>query len=94
MRIMQAETLDEFNNLINRHEKLLSSFLEKEAIKSKRFPDFKGEAKSLGAWGGDFVLMTCSEGYHYLENYLKSKNLATFFSLDELMPKNFSMRDI
>ena len=34
----------------------MSKLTSKEKIKDKLFNDFDGEIKSLGAWGGDFIL--------------------------------------
>jgi hypothetical protein len=28
-------------------------------IQEKRFPEFPGAIKSLGAWGGDFIMAAC-----------------------------------
>jgi mevalonate kinase len=45
-----------FKELMNTHELLLSKILKLTPIKEDLFPDFEGSIKSLGAWGGDFVL--------------------------------------
>jgi mevalonate kinase len=45
-----------FKELMNIHELLLSNILNLAPIKEDLFPDFEGSIKSLGAWGGDFVL--------------------------------------
>lgn len=51
----------EFANALQQHEIELSSILEMETVKEALFPDFKGTIKSLGAWGGDFVLVIAKE---------------------------------
>jgi len=53
--------LDEFNNLVNQHESIISNLIKQEPIKSILFEDFNGSIKSLGAWGGDFILATSKE---------------------------------
>ena len=35
----------------------MSELLDTKTIKELLFPDFSGTIKSLGAWGGDFVLV-------------------------------------
>jgi mevalonate kinase len=42
---------------LQKHEIELSNLLEMQTIKESLFPDFDGIIKSLGAWGGDFVLV-------------------------------------
>lgn len=59
--ILQAITLVEFERLITRHEAILSGLLHIPPVKSRLFPDFKGSIKSLGGWGGDFILVTGSQ---------------------------------
>lgn len=58
LQILECKTITAFNALITRHENLLSNFLEIPTQKEVLFPDFEGCIKSLGAWGGDFILAT------------------------------------
>ena len=53
-----CQRLSEFESLMIEHERLLSQTLGRPTVKEVLFPDFKGTIKSLGAWGGDFVLAT------------------------------------
>ena len=41
---------------MNQHEATISQYLGIPTVKERLFADFKGTIKSLGAWGGDFVL--------------------------------------
>lgn len=52
----QAQDLNEFSSALEKHEALLSGVLGIAPVQERMFPDFKGVIKSLGAWGGDFVL--------------------------------------
>lgn len=65
-----AESLQDFEKLIIEHEQIISSIIKIEPVKEKLFSDYFGEIKSLGAWGGDFVLVT---GNSVTPNYFKSK---------------------
>jgi mevalonate kinase len=56
--LLSASTLSHFNELITAHEKLIGSLLQQTPIIERLFPDFNGAIKSLGAWGGDFILAT------------------------------------
>ena len=51
-----CQELTRFKLLIDRHEDLISKALNLPTVKESLFPDFDGSIKSLGAWGGDFVL--------------------------------------
>ncbi|MDC6405376.1 MULTISPECIES: GYDIA family GHMP kinase [Maribacter] len=57
-QLIAAKDLGKFETVINRHEHLLSKTLKVETIKNQLFPDYQGCIKSLGAWGGDFILAT------------------------------------
>ncbi len=57
-QMLSAITISDFNALLKQHENVLSSVLKEQAIQQKFFSDFKGQTKSLGAWGGDFILAT------------------------------------
>ena len=51
-------TLENFEELMQEHERILSKVLKLKPVKERLFPDYKGAVKSLGGWGGDFVLAT------------------------------------
>jgi mevalonate kinase len=56
LQVTESKNQEEFATLLEAHEKLLSETLGYPTIKSQRFPNMDGTFKSLGAWGGDFVL--------------------------------------
>lgn len=51
----------EFAIALQQHEIEMSNVLEQQTIQEALFDDFKGVIKSLGAWGGDFVLAISKE---------------------------------
>ena len=53
--LILASDIEEFKKLIDYHENIISNALKIDSIK-KRFKDYNGSLKSLGAWGGDFFL--------------------------------------
>ncbi len=56
--MLRVKNFSAFEGLILEHEQLMSGILQAEPVKQRWFMDFKGQVKSLGAWGGDFVLAT------------------------------------
>ena len=78
---------DEFDLLIRQHEKLISGAIRRLPLKSEFFADFKGEIKSLGAWGGDFFLASSSLTFSEVKKYFENKGLTTVFRWDDLILK-------
>jgi mevalonate kinase len=56
--MMNAASLDVFNEALDKHEEIMSLVLGYPTAKQLYFSDYKGAVKSLGAWGGDFILAT------------------------------------
>nr|WP_299387638.1 GYDIA family GHMP kinase [Allomuricauda sp.] len=80
--ILDSKELDAFESLINAHEKMLSDTLGIPTIKSHWFADYPGAIKSLGAWGGDFILAT---GSKQDQEYFRNKGFATVLSYSEMV---------
>jgi mevalonate kinase len=55
-KMITAQSYEELAPLFCQHEAMMSDILELQTVKERYFSDFNGEIKSLGAWGGDFVL--------------------------------------
>ncbi len=60
-QFLTCESLKEFELLIEIHETIISKIINSQKVKLELFPDFPGAVKSLGGWGGDFVLATGNE---------------------------------
>jgi len=83
--IIKCQEITEFIDLIHEHEALISKVIHQTPIKQELFPDFEGEVKSLGFWGGDFI-MACSElDVSYIRKYFYEKGFDKTFSLSELI---------
>ena len=54
--LVQVSHIDDFCRLLNAHDRILTRVLHRKTVQQTLFPDYKGCVKSLGAWGGDFVL--------------------------------------
>lgn len=83
--IASAGTLEDFEYYLKEHEMIISSILKQKRIKEARFKDLDGEIKSLGAWGGDFAMMTWNDSKKKLKSYLEEKKIDTLFLFDELI---------
>lgn len=84
-KLLQAKTLKAFEDLIEEHESIVAAHMGIEKIKDDQFSDFWGSVKSLGAWGGDFVLVTSTKDYESTSEYFKSKGLNTVLPYKELI---------
>ena len=80
--LLNAKSIEEFELLMNLHEEMISSQLGFQKAKDLYFSDYKGSIKSLGAWGGDFVMITAREGFR---EYFESKGFETILSFDEMI---------
>ena len=81
-KILTCNDLEEFAVLLNTHETILSETLKIPTIKETLFSDYTGTIKSLGAWGGDFVLVigTTSE-----MTYFRNKGYSTILPYKEMI---------
>ncbi|MFA5328913.1 MAG: GYDIA family GHMP kinase [Prolixibacteraceae bacterium] len=77
----------EFNRLIRQHEQLIGKLIGKTPVKPEYFADFSGEIKSLGAWGGDFYLVSSEIPFQEIKNYFENKGLSILFHWDDLILK-------
>jgi len=75
----------DFNRLIIQHEKLVGNLIGQTPVKSEYFADFEGEIKSLGAWGGDFYLISTNLSFSAVKKYFENKGLTTLFRWDDLI---------
>lgn len=80
-KFVLCATLDDFEKLIQKHEALMSKLLNLPPVKEKLFPDYPGSIKSLGAWGGDFVLVTRKD----VQQYFPQKGFSIVFSFKDLV---------
>jgi mevalonate kinase len=86
--MLNCTALNAFEALLDEHEYIISNALGMERIQQCMFPDYWGKVKSLGAWGGDFVLLTNNRTEKELRDYLQQKNIDVVFSFSELILKS------
>jgi hypothetical protein len=80
-----ATDFENFQSYIEQHEELIANIIKQRPIKTQFFNDFAGSLKSLGAWGGDFILAASDESDEYIFKYFKDNNLNTIFRYDEIV---------
>jgi mevalonate kinase len=80
--VLKAKTLQEFAYALEKHEATMTNILEIRTVKETVFPDFDGLIKSLGAWGGDFVLAISKENP---TNYFKERGFKTIVSYSDMI---------
>ena len=81
-RILLSTNIEDTIDLLEHHEIILSDILELETVKERLFSDFKGTIKSLGAWGGDFVMVLSEENP---TPYFHSKGYETILTYEEMI---------
>jgi len=80
--ILVCNSIDGFNKLIDAHELIISKLISKQTIKDVLFKDFDGSIKSLGAWGGDMIMVTSKTDP---SKYFIEKGYSTIFKFKELL---------
>jgi len=81
--IIYSKTIEEFEHLLDEHEAITGQYIQSETVKSKYFSDYEGSVKSLGAWGGDFVLATRENKKYFLD-----KGFDTILSFSEIIKES------
>lgn len=86
--MMSTQDIGTFKKIISTHEDIVSRAMKYEKVKNLRFSDYWGEVKSLGAWGGDFVLVTSDRTPNETREYFESKGFATVIPYHEIVRVN------
>ena len=83
LSILKSNSLIEFEKLIIKHEEIISNAIKIEPIQKRLFNDYKyGVVKSLGAWGGDFILVS---GDKSKMEYFKNKGYKDIIPYKDLV---------
>lgn len=80
--MISSTTIEDFEQLINQHENLLSQALGIPTVKSELFSDYPRAIKSLGGWGGDFILVT---GDKNTPTYFKDRAYHIVISFEDMV---------
>jgi len=74
LEMISSKTLEHFQNLMVQHETIISKITKQTSVKDLLFKDFDGGVKSLGAWGGDFIMVASK---HNPSTYFKDRGYET-----------------
>lgn len=80
--ILQQNDFEYLSEQLQLHEMQLSKILELPKVGETLFADFKGTVKSLGAWGGDFILVMSKENP---SGYFRQKGYDTILPYSEMI---------
>lgn len=82
MKMLKCTSLSEFSSLMELHEGIVSRILGTVTVKERLFSDYSYAIKSLGAWGGDFILAVGTEDEM---EYFRNKGFETIVPYEEMV---------
>lgn len=87
---LNCANLQEFQELLFKHETLIGQVIGQTPVQQQLFKDFNGAVKSLGAWGGDFLLAASSDSFQEQQAYFKQKGFTTIIPLKKWLLNSHS----
>lgn len=81
---IESASLTDFQKILFEHERLISHVVHAPTVQEKLFADFPGQIKSLGAWGGDFVMAATEHSSEFVKKYFNQKGFNTVLSFKDL----------
>jgi mevalonate kinase len=85
--MLAATELREFRRLMKNHEKIMAGVLGIPPLSYKILSDFDGDMKSLGAWGGDFIMLATDMPREYVVSWLRKKEMNVWFTYEDIALK-------
>lgn len=82
LKMIDCKLLEVFQNLITEHESIIANITKQTPIKDLLFADFNGAIKSLGAWGGDFIMVVSKNSPN---DYFNTKGYKTVISYKHMV---------
>jgi mevalonate kinase len=83
--MLDCKTLAEMEQVIANHEKIVADYLDLPMVQSLYFADYWGKTKSLGAWGGDFILATSERSEPETLQYFQQKGYQTIIPYHKMI---------
>jgi len=85
LELAHTTSFTRFCTLIEQHEALISRAVGMPPVGKNRFAQAPGIVKSLGAWGGDFLLCASAAPAREVHAYFENKGISTIFSYKDLI---------
>ena len=82
--LIKATDIETAGEILRKHEALVGYVTHQTPVGKGLFADFNGTIKSLGAWGGDFVLAV-PKGQMDVPGYFASHGLTTCYPAQDLL---------
>ncbi|MBC8755421.1 GHMP kinase [Kordia sp. YSTF-M3] len=83
--MIASKSLLDFELLLKEHEQIIADIIQEIPVQERLFADYFGQIKSLGAWGGDFVLAT---GNEETPAYFEKKGYETVIPFSDMILSN------
>lgn len=83
--ILDKQNYPDWLYLLDKHEELIAKTLKLERVKDNILKGFPFFSKSLGAWGGDFIMILSDAPYTDIKTELNKKNLQITFPYIEII---------
>lgn len=83
--VEEVTNLDVFTSLLKQHENIVSNVIGQPTIQSLLFSDYPYLIKSLGAWGGDFILASAPNGIDEAHDYFTKKGFETIIPYSKMV---------
>lgn len=80
--LLQCTSISAFEKLVESHENSISKTIQIPTVKDKLFRDYPRAIKSLGAWGGDFIMAV---GTKEEQSYFRKKGFITIIPFEEML---------
>ncbi|MCK4745619.1 MAG: hypothetical protein KAT15_01215 [Bacteroidales bacterium] len=90
--MVESTDLVSFRELMEEHEEVLSKQLGVEPVSTSRFPGIPGTVKSLGAWGGDFMMIASEANEKELFDYLYERDIKVIYRYGDLVYDGSELR--
>jgi mevalonate kinase len=79
----EVKDVKTFSEIITDHENVIAQHTGFKKIKDTHFSDFNGTMKSLGAWGGDFIIAVGEKDY--VHKYFGEKGFQTIVGYKDMV---------
>ncbi len=76
---------NEFEAILKEHETIVSTMLNLPKVQDLYFSDYWGQTKSLGAWGGDFILATSLRSETETKAYFHEKGFDVVMNYGQMI---------